>query len=370
MKIRRHDQLLCRWLPHGLEVALPGRKGWLALSEDLRQLLDLVGHGTETGSLLSTFDRDAREQVEAAVEKLLSLGVLVPYDAPPTLATVWRRWGQVTQRFHAESRDAYFPMGSPQNEGLIEAVIADGAAPPEYKEYDGLPTVRLSRDLIPLTMPIDEAFAARRTRRRFADAPLTIRQLGTLLFHSFAPYRTIDAGPFGTVQSRASAAAGARHEVEAYVVVFNVADLDPGLYHYGPRQHVLQLMNDDMPRDRIAEVAYRQGPSYEAPITIFTTAVVDRLSWKYRHPRAYRLWMYDAGHYGQTFALTATALGLGAFQTVMFNDTEVERLLDIDPDEEFAVYLLAAGVPGDIDGARPHRAASPGEVDLVTGVAP
>lgn len=55
--------------------------------------------------------------------------------------------------------------------------------------------------------------------------------------------------------------------------------------------------------------------------------------------------MYDAGHYGQTFALAATALGLGPFQTVAFADSEVERFLGVDPDEEFAVYLLSAGVP-------------------------
>jgi SagB-type dehydrogenase family enzyme len=345
MKIRRRDQLLCRWLSHGLEVALPGGRGWLSLSEDLRQLLHAVGDGIEAECLASTLDHDVRDQVEGAIEKLLSLGVLVPYDDPPSLPTVWRRWGQVTQRFHVESRDAYFPIGSQENESLIQAVTTDGDAPPGYKEYDGVPTVPLPKALIPLTMSVNDTFAARRTQRRFADVPLTAQQVATLLFHSFAPYRMIDAGPFGTVQSRASAAAGGRHEVEAYVVVFNVTGVRPGLYHYGPRQHVLQLVSDNVPRDRIAEVSYRQGPSYEASITIFTTAVVDRLSWKYRHPRAYRLWMYDAGHYGQTFALTATALGLGSFQTVMFNDSEVERLLGVDADEEFAVYLLAAGVP-------------------------
>jgi SagB-type dehydrogenase family enzyme len=344
MKVRRREHLLCRWLPHGLEIALPGGKGWLRLSEDLRRLVDAVGDGIEAESLAPTVDHAARDQMEAAVDKLLSLGVLVPYDDPPRPSTVWQRWGSVAQRFHIESRDAYFPVGSPENERLINVVTTDGDAPPGYKAYDDAPAVSLPRALIPLTMSISDTFAARRTQRRFADVPLTTQQLATLLFHSFAPYRVIDGGPFGTVQGRASAAAGGRHEVEAYVVVFDVAGLRPGLYHYGPRQHVLQLVKDGVSRDRIAEITYRQAPSYEAPMTIFTTAVVDRLSWKYRHPRAYRLWMYDAGHYGQTFALTATALGLGAFQTVMFNDSEVERLLDIDADQEFAVYLLAAGV--------------------------
>ncbi|MFI6056039.1 hypothetical protein ACIBCO_38960 [Streptomyces violascens] len=34
-----------------------------------------------------------------------------------------------------------------------------------------------------------------------------------------------------------------------------------------------------------------------------------------RHPRAYRVSHLNAGHLGQTFALTATTLGLGPFQS-------------------------------------------------------
>jgi SagB-type dehydrogenase family enzyme len=270
--------------------------------------------------------------------------------------------GEVAERFHIESRDAYFPIGALENADLTRTITVEGDAPSGYKEYAGVPTIPLPKRLIPLAMPVNDALAARRTRRRFTDVPLTIRQLSTLLFHSFAPYRMIDAGVFGTVQSRASPSAGARHEVEAYVVAFNVAGLAPGLYHYGPRRHVLQLVNRHVSREFVAEIAYRQEPSYQAPVTVFTTAVVERLSWKYRHPRAYRLWMYDAGHYGQTFALVATALGLGAFQTVMFNDIEVEKLIGVEADEEFAAYLLAAGAPDDIDGVQPTRVAAPGEL--------
>lgn len=193
MRIRRNDRLLCRWLPDGLEIALPGCQGWLSLSEDLRQLLHTVGNGIETDGLVSAFDHGVRDQVEKAIEKLLGLGVLVAQDDPPKLSTVWRRWGQVTQRFHIESRDAYFPVGSQENADLTKTITAQGDAPPGYKEYSGVPIVSLPKGLIPLTMSVNDTFAARRTQRRFADVPLTIQQLSTLLFHSFAPYRMIDA---------------------------------------------------------------------------------------------------------------------------------------------------------------------------------
>jgi SagB-type dehydrogenase family enzyme len=346
VKIRRHEQLLCRWLPTGLEIAVPGRKAWLALSEDLRRLLQVVGDGSDTEDLLAPFGNGDRAQLSTAIDALLTLGVLARADAPVEQTPVlWRRWGQVTRRFHVESRDGYLPIGSPRTAGVVEKIAEHDDAPPGYKEYRDRPVVELPRQLVPLTMSMDDAFSARRTHRTFVDAPLSAAQLGTVLFHTFAPYRMIDAGLFGILQSRVSPAAGARHEVEAYVVVFDVLGVAPGLYHYNPKRHVLELLNDHVPRARIAELSYHQPASYRAPVTILTTAVASRLSWKYRHPRAYRLWMYDAGHYGQTFALTATAMGLGPFQTVMFNDTEVERLLEVDADEEFAVYLFTAGVP-------------------------
>lgn len=203
----------------------------------------------------------------------------------------------------------------------------------------------LPRRPLNLTAPVDDVFAARRTHRRFTGAPVTLDQLGTLLFHSFAPHRFIDGGAFGVQQCRVSASAGGRHEVEAYVVAYDVTGVEPGLYHYSVARHALELLDSDASRARVAELTYGQEASYDGAFTVFTTAVANRLAWKYRHPRAYRLWMYDAGHYGQTFALAATALGLGPFQTVAFVDSEVERFLGVDPDEEFAVYLLAAGVP-------------------------
>jgi hypothetical protein len=37
--------------------------------------------------------------------------------------------------------------------------------------------------------------------------------------------------------------------------------------------------------------------------------------------------MIDARHYAQSFALTFTALGIGAFQTIAFRDGAVEHAL-------------------------------------------
>lgn len=344
-KVRRREQLICRWHSDGLRVGIPGRRQWMRLSPDLLGVLEKAGDGMEVDDLAASYGPERAPDVRKAVDSLLGLGVLVTLGDSPDLPPVWQRWGSVTQRFHIEARDADYLVDSPRRSDVAETIVAEGDAPGIFKEYPHAPVVLLPRRPLPLDSSVDDVFAARRTHRRFTDAPVTIDQLGTLLFHSFAPHRFLHGGAFGVQQCRVSSSAGGRHEVEAYVVVYHVTGVEPGLYHYSASRHALELLDRDAPRERIAELTYGQEASYNGCFTILTTAVANRLAWKYRHPRAYRLWMYDAGHYGQTFALTATALGLGPFQTVAFVDSEVERFLGVDPDEEFAVYLLAAGLP-------------------------
>ncbi|MFF9127554.1 SagB/ThcOx family dehydrogenase [Streptomyces sp. NPDC014889] len=326
-------------------MGIPGQRRWIQVTPHLLDLLERAGEGADAAELAESFPAGERDRVRGAVETLTGLGILVPHEDAPPLPAFWERWGAVTERFHDEARNANYLVDSPERAELVEDIVTEGGSPDLFKEYPGHPVVMLPRRPRRLDAPVEEVFASRRTHRRFTGAPVSLDQLGTLLFHSFAPHGFIHGGPFGAQQCRVSSSAGGRHEVEAYVVVYDVEGVEPGLYHYNAARHALELLDADASRARVADLTCHQTPSYEGAFTVFTTAVANRLAWKYRHPRAYRLWMYDAGHYGQTFVLTATALGLGPFQTVAFADDEVERFLGVDPAEEFAVYLLAAGIP-------------------------
>ncbi|MFJ4841282.1 SagB/ThcOx family dehydrogenase [Streptomyces sp. NPDC088746] len=342
MKVRRRDHLVCSWHPDGLRMGIPGERRWIEITPDLLDLLSKAGEGTDTDELAGRFPAEEHDRVRSAVGALTELGVLVPYeDAPPARD----RRDTVAGRFPAEVRGAERLVHSPARVELAEDPVGEDGFPGVFKEYPGNPVVMLPRRPLRLAAPVGSAFTTRRSHRRFSGAPVSLDQLGTLLLHSFAPHRSLHGGPSGARRDRAGSPAGGRHEAEAYVVAYDVEGVQPGLYHYSAARHALELLGTDASRERVAELTYHQEPSYEGAFTVFTTAVADRLAWKYRHPHAYRRWMHDADHYGRTFALTATALGLGPFQTVAFADSEVERFLGVDPDEEFAVYLLSAGVP-------------------------
>jgi SagB-type dehydrogenase family enzyme len=342
MKVRRRDHLVCSWHPEGLRMGVPGERRWIEITPDLLDLLSKAGEGTDTDELARRFPAEEHDRVRSAVGTLTELGVLVPYeDAPP----LQDRRDTVAGRSPAEARDAERLVHSPARVELAEDLVGEDGSPGVFKESPGSPVVLLPRRPLRLAAPVGSAFTTRRSHRRFSGAAVSLDQLGTLLFHSFAPHRSLHGGPSGVRRDRAGSPAGGRHEAEAYVVAYDVEGVQPGLYHYSAARHALELLGPDASRERVAELTYHQEPAYEGAFTVFTTAVADRLAWKYRHPHAYRRWMHDADHYGRTFALTAIGLGLGPFQTVAFADSEVERFLGVDPDEEFAVYLLSAGIP-------------------------
>ncbi|MEH1098910.1 SagB/ThcOx family dehydrogenase [Micromonospora sp. CPCC 205561] len=353
MRVRRRDQLVCRWDSGGLMIALPGQRRWLRVTPDLMNLLQRLDDFTHVDELAAQFGGDAAAAATKAVHALRDAGILVAEtddaDPPP----VWRHWGPIASRMHTEARDANYLVDSPRRDATATRIASDGEPPAPFKRYPDAPAVHLPRRTLPLRTPVEDVFAARRTHREFAGTPVGVDALATVLACTFAPQRFLDGGVFGPQQGRISASAGGRHEVECYVAVFDVTGVPPGLYHYAPEVHRLELLDAGVDRQRVAALAYEQAPSYEGAFTCLTTTVAARLSWKYRHPRAYRLWMYDAGHYGQTFALTCTALGLAPFQTVAFHDSGVEALLGVDADHEFATYLLAAGNPAPADDAFP-----------------
>lgn len=347
MKVRRHRHLVCRWTEQGLLVGVPDQPRWVRVTGGVRTLLDATGGWADVDELVARLgDPDG---AHAAVDGLRGLGLLIDDTTgdtgPDEPAGPWLHWGDVVRRGHVEARDADYLVDSPRRDTTVADIVADGPGPAPYKDYPDAPVLPLPRRPLPLRTAVEDVFAARRTHRTFTGEAVDVDQLATVLFWTFSPQRFIDGGAFGAQQGRASASAGGRHEAECYVVVFDVTGVPPGLYHYSPRLHALELLRADVDRAELAALTYHQEPSYEAAFTCLTTAVADRLAWKYRHPRAYRLWMYDAGHYGQTFALACTALGLGPFQTVAFADTQLERFLGVDGDHEFAVYLLSAGVP-------------------------
>ncbi|MFC6092349.1 SagB/ThcOx family dehydrogenase [Saccharothrix lopnurensis] len=110
-------------------------------------------------------------------------------------------------------------------------------------------------------------------------------------------------------------------------------------------EHSLELPAGGFTAEEGTRMGADQDRVGRAPFLVVLTAVIDRMYSKYRTPRCYRVSLLNAGHLGQTFVLTATALGLGPAQTGAFRDTLVADRFGLDNVGHTPLYPLAAGWP-------------------------
>lgn len=205
--------------------------------------------------------------------------------------------------------------------------------PPARKDYQAetlsLPQVK------PPKLHLEEAVLKRRSVREYSPQPLTLEELARLLFFGIGV-----TGP--AEYKRAAPTAGGLTPLELYPVVNNVEGLERGLYHYDPLEHRLHLLRPADLRREIVRACLEQDFLADAAAVIVLTAVHRRTAWKYGE-RAYRYILLDAGHAAENIQLESTALGLGSCPIGAFFDDELNRLLGLAEEEEFAVLAIAVG---------------------------
>ena len=183
------------------------------------------------------------------------------------------------------------------------------------------------------------AIGGRRSQRRFSPAPLSMDELAFLLWATQGiREKANEAAAFRTVPS-----AGCRHALETYVCALNVAGLAPGIYRYLPVEHELQAVSREPGLGpRLAAAALGQAFVGRAAATFVWTTVPYRMEWRY-HTAAHKVIALDAGHVCQNLYLAAAAVGCGTCAVAAYHQEQMDRLLGIDGDEEFTLYLAPVG---------------------------
>jgi SagB-type dehydrogenase family enzyme len=177
--------------------------------------------------------------------------------------------------------------------------------------------------------------------RAFLPDPLPLKKLSALLWACQGVTAKSGRYLFKTAPS-----AGAAYPYETYVFAHRVEGLAPGFYHFDPAEFCLTLVREaDLSRD-LAAACLDQRFTAEAPAVVAWSAIPARSAWKYGD-RAARYVGLDLGHVCENLFLGAVALGLGACAVGAFLDADLNRLMELDGEEEFAFYLAAVGAPRD-----------------------
>lgn len=184
---------------------------------------------------------------------------------------------------------------------------------------------------------LEEAILKRRSRRDFAEKPLTLAQLSQILWA--AQGVTDEETGFRTAPS-----AGALYPLEIYVVVKTegVEGLEGGVYYYCPEGHGLQLHLGDYTHQDLVAACLGQGACEQAPVSLVVAAEYERTTGKYGE-RGERYVHMEAGHVSQNIYLQVESLGLGTVTIGAFIDEEMSRVLNLPLDHK-PLYIMPLGL--------------------------
>lgn len=232
----------------------------------------------------------------------------IPEDSDPVL----RHWEFHDLLFHSRSR-----VGRHDNPlGATFPLIDQLPHAPAIKPASG--GSRLSLPKPNQTCPGPDFFAvieARRSLRQSGDTPITLAQLGALLWHTarvqtHRPAHPDDPRQYETT-TRPVAGGGAMHELELYLTITRCTGLEPALYRYDPLAHELEWISaPSSDTEGLVQDAMRAAQLTTPPDVLITLAArFTRMSWKYQG-MAYAAILKHVGVMYQQLYLVATALGL------------------------------------------------------------
>lgn len=350
-----------------IRITVPSQnKRYRASVRDLEFICAITDHTNQ--KLQNLRRRYTEESLEKALGLLLERGILSHEgDVGSRMPSEWQDWGEAAWLLQMKSsRARYVTTASEQLSAIAEIVATD--PPPMYKclcpngSLDLLPPREISAEL-------SKVLQQRRTCRDFADAPVSKSDLGSILYFTAGTLLTHETNYFGPVARKCAPSPGARHATEAYVAIRSCNDVPEGLYHYCSVHHRLAAITTPLPSEFLDNVLFRQHYFSAAAVTVLFTAVVNRIMWKYRNARAYRLMHYEVAHYAHNLLLAGTGLGLGVFVTGAIDDEYLEKQLDIDGVAEIPMYAAGFGpeIPDPVshrEGIQVSNFALPGQVRL------
>ncbi|MFF8861418.1 SagB family peptide dehydrogenase [Streptomyces sp. NPDC015139] len=303
------------------------------------------------------------ERTPAPLLRLLATAGALEPGGPDTDAEACRgsiQWDPVDLAFHTRTRT---PAAAPGYGGTYPHADRFPPEPAAAPAADG--------PAVPLPVPDLDAIAAREpsltevlegrtsTRAHDPEAPLTLDQLGELLYRTVRIRSTFTGSDGQELADRPLPSGGAVHELEVYPLVTNCAGLEPGLYRYAPDRHELQLVGAPGPATAplVKEARDAAMMTGDPQVVLLVAARFGRVMWKYETV-AYPLILKHVGVLYQTVYLVATAMGLAVCALGGGDTTAFAAATGRDPLLEGSVGEL---VLGSRPPARPEPSAAAGD---------
>ena len=203
--------------------------------------------------------------------------------------------------------------------------------PDPFRRFEGsqlIPLPMLKQDEDPLSPAYESIYQEGAVPRQ----PVSLRTLSRFFEFALALSAWKKAGE-SEWALRSNPSSGNLHPTEGYVLLprFDGLDLKPGLYHYAPREHGLELRAECLP----VQLARLLAPFPSGAFLFGLTSIHWREAWKYGE-RAFRYCNHDVGHAIGTARIAAATLGWTMTLLDGADQNTVALLLGTSRSEDFA----------------------------------
>ncbi len=199
--------------------------------------------------------------------------------------------------------------------------------------------------------PLKQMMGNRKSHRWFTNEPLSLEELSFMLWATQG-IREVKSSEGIDYYYRVIPSGGNRHTLETYLSIHNVNSLETGLYRYLPLDHKLLVIRKDPEISKqVSEATFDQTGSKDkqlfyfvrdSAVTFIWTTVPYRMEWRY-NVVSHKMIAIEAGHACQNLYLACGAVGAGACAMVAFDRKGLDKVLDVDGEDEFSLYVAPVG---------------------------
>ena len=216
--------------------------------------------------------------------------------------------------------------------------------PDPFRRFEGAPLVSLPL-LKPDEDPVSPSYDGIYQLGAVACQPINVRSISRFFEFALALSAWKKAGE-SEWALRSNPSSGNLHPTEGYVVMplIEGLDLKPGLYHYAPKEHGLEL-RAEFSAEQIARLL---APFPSGAFLFGLTSVYWREAWKYGE-RAFRYCNHDVGHAIGSARIAAATLGWkmalldGTSQetvALLLGTNRVEDFAEVEPEHPDCLAMM------------------------------
>jgi len=208
--------------------------------------------------------------------------------------------------------------------------------PSIYKTYQEGEVIELNQDIANLSnRTLDDIIMSRRSIRKYSKDLISFDELSYLLKLT-CDIRQIGNGfALGVVPT-----GGARNTLETYFYANNVEGLNKGLYHYQKDTKNIRLIKKDVDPESVNDSTL--GQLRDTGIVVFWSTIPYRSEYRYIFT-AHKMIAMEAGHASQNLYLAAESIDCGMVAIAAYDQSKVDKLLELDGEDEFVVYVATVG---------------------------